>query len=156
MSFDVICAGGHRLKVASRYAGKTIRCPKCSAAIDIPELDSVQASAKPHAPAVPPPLPKQRKLSTTQVPDEAVPTVARSISLPWKKLVGFGIGTVAVIIAVMSANVIRQKLEHQQDPYGDMRPAWKDTKGPGIEFTPPSPAKPNPSPAAPSPKLVVP
>jgi len=39
MTFKVTCPNGHKLLVDEKHAGKTVRCPKCSQSIQIPDLD---------------------------------------------------------------------------------------------------------------------
>ncbi len=38
MPFSVQCPQGHRLSVAEKYAGRSVKCPKCSSAFKVPEL----------------------------------------------------------------------------------------------------------------------
>lgn len=43
----VTCVNGHRLRAADEHAGKKVKCPKCSAVIQLPEPE-VKADVEPH------------------------------------------------------------------------------------------------------------
>ncbi|MCP4812050.1 MAG: hypothetical protein GY888_06040 [Planctomycetaceae bacterium] len=49
------CTCGRKLKIPGKYAGKTIKCPKCETAIRVPQPNP--AGDKSETSAVPPPLP---------------------------------------------------------------------------------------------------
>jgi len=38
MAIDVVCPNGHQIKVKDKYAGKKGLCPRCRAAMHVPEL----------------------------------------------------------------------------------------------------------------------
>lgn len=39
MPFSVTCPSGHKINASEKYAGKTVKCPKCSAPIQIPTAE---------------------------------------------------------------------------------------------------------------------
>ncbi len=53
MAIEITCPNGHLLRLAEKYAGKNVRCPKCQTVLQIPsiaELGGASENAEPIAP----------------------------------------------------------------------------------------------------------
>ncbi len=124
MPIDATCPEGHKLKVPDRFAGTTVRCPKCSAATAVPEvklapsdleIDTIEDQSAIDLLIAPVPKRPQKNVPIREAEEKKPKPSKRPASKPPWLIIG-GAGMALVLVGVLVGAILNRSMQQVAVP----------------------------------------